>query len=156
MAENVAEMPVEGTTVVGTGARRGRGRGRRNGAYGLVAVALIAVVLGGMAVHSRDTTHRTAPSIPHTVTRAEPQFLANKASNTTNLPNAVSIDVRPIVTSSQQKYLDVNTTWLPTSAASSVMPGGERRFLDVNTVMLPVGPSYPYAEDVTPLPGHHR
>jgi hypothetical protein len=152
MAEHVAKMLVEGTMVVGTEKRRGQGHGRRNGAYGLIAAVLVAAVIGGSALHDRGASHPAATAIPRTVTRAQVKFLED---NTTNLPNAVSVDVRPIVTSNGQKYLDVNTTWLPNVAASPVMPSGERRFLEVNTV-LPVGPSYPYAEDVTPLPGHRR
>ncbi len=153
MAEKTTGILVEGTTVAGMGARRSQGRTRRNGAYGLVAAMLVAVVIGGAALHDRGTSHPAAPAIPRTVTGARMKFLEN---NTTTLPNAVSVDVRPIVTSNEQKYLDVNTTWLPAAAAPPVMPSSERRFLDVNTVLLPVGPSYPYAEDMTPLPGHPR
>lgn len=156
MAEKMTGMLVEGTTVIGTEKRIGQGRGRRNGAYGLLAAMLVIAVIGGAALHDRGASHPAVPAIPRT-SSVERTFLEN---NTTNLPHAVTAEVRPIITSGQQKYLDVNTTWLPNAtaeeASSSTMPGGARRFLEVNTVLLPVGPSYPYAEDVTPLPGHPR
>lgn len=154
MAENVAEMRAEGTMVAGTEERRGQGRGQRFGVYGLIAAVIVATVIGGAAVHNRGGSHPATPAISR-ITSAEMKFLEN---NTTNLPNAITAEVRPVVTSGQQRYFDVNTAWLPTTtdAASSAMTIGQRRFLEVNTVMLPAGPSYSYTEDVTPPLGHPR
>lgn len=210
MAEKMTEMRVERTMAIGAEARRGRERGRRNGMYGLVAAVLIAVVVGGVALHDRGASHPAAPAIPRVTTRAETQFLANNATNppsavttnvgpdvnraetrflennTTNLPNAVDIvttspnspsvryleqhdnlpnavmvETRPAISSSQQRSLDVNTTWLPAAAAVNtsplIMPSGERWFIDVNTnlgmVESPVAAPYPYGEAVTPTHG---
>jgi hypothetical protein len=156
MAENVAGMRVEGAKIVDTGAQRRQGHGQHVGAYALLATILAAILIGGTALHERQASHPTARAIPRVTTSAETRFLE---SNTIDLPNAVTAEVRPVVTSSQQQYLDVNTAWLPTAvaeAAPATMTSSERRFLEVNTVMLQAGPSAPYAEDVTPLPGQRR
>src|SRR5438067_1455693 len=132
MAENVAGMRVEETMVVGTDARRRPGRGRRVGAYALLAAILAAMLIGGAAVHDRQASHPTARAIPRITTSAETRFVE---SNTIDLPNAVTAEVRPVVTSSRQQYLDVNTAWLPTAAAElapTTMTSSERRFLEVN------------------------
>jgi hypothetical protein len=83
------------------------------------------------------------------------KFIEN---NTTNLPNAVTADIRPVVTSEEQRFLDVNTTWLPgVTNAAPAMTSGEQRFLDVNTTWLPQSaPVAAYMEDVTPLVGQNR
>jgi hypothetical protein len=156
MATNMTGMRVEGTTVVGTGAKRSQGRVPRIGAVGVIAATLALLLVGSVVLHDRATSHAAVSAIPRAVTSQQARFLEN---NTTNLPNAVTADPRPIVTSARQKFLDVNTTWLPgvnSAAAPSVMSSSQRRLLEVNTVMLPEGPSSPYAEDLTPLPGHRR
>ncbi len=157
MAANMTGMRAEGTTVAGAAAKRGGAHGRGIGVLGLVTAIAIALLIAGVAAHDRRASHPAAPAIPHAATSQQARFLEN---NTTNLPNAVTADSRPIVTSVQQKYLDVNTSWLPGAVAAelapSVMSSSRRRFLEVNTVMLPEGPSYPYAEDLTPLPGRRR
>src|SRR5262249_39470922 len=107
------------------------------------------------------------------------KFLEN---NTTNLPNAVTADIRPVVTgaeqrfldlntvwlpgvadatapitSSEQRYLDVNTAWLPGSFDTATLTTAQRWFLDVNTTMLPQNsPASAYMEDVTPRLGQNR
>ncbi|MDQ6833638.1 MAG: hypothetical protein M3008_09575 [Chloroflexota bacterium] len=157
MAENVTEMRVEGTMIVDAGTERNRARMPQTGVYGLVTALLVALLIGGVVVRDQRATHPATPAISRVVTSEQTRFLEN---NTTNLPNAVTADIRPVVTSAQQKYLDVNTTWMPDSAATDValsaMTSSQQRFLEVNTVMLPAVPSYPYAEDLTPLPGHRR
>jgi hypothetical protein len=156
MATNMTGMRVEETTVAGAAARPGGANGRVIGVSGLMAAILIALLIAGVAAHDRRASHPAGPAIPRAATSQQTRFLEN---NTTNLPNAVTADPRPIVTSARQKFLDVNTTWLPgvnSAAAPSVMSSSQRRLLEVNTVMLPEGPSSPYAEDLTPLPGHRR
>jgi hypothetical protein len=98
--------------------------------YGLIAAALVALLIVGVAMHDRQASPPAAPAIPRTVTIQQAHFLEN---NTTNLPNAVAPDVRPAVMSSAQQ-----------------------RFLEANTVTLPAGPSSPYAEGATPTLGHPR
>lgn len=226
MAENRAGMLIDGTMVVGAETRRGRGRGQRNGVYGLVAAALVAVVIGGATLHDRGGSHPAAVAIPRAATGAETLFLER---NTTDLPVAVAAEVGPI-NIAEQSLLAKSATRLPNAAvekASSPVASSRWRFLEVNTMMLPAeasvnrvchftyddaymcsifrtdgtwlrdealdngawmvtsqavpdyavsgqatdalfadtapqqvipaaGPSSPYAEDMTPLPGHRR
>ncbi len=49
--------------------------------------------------------------LPDVVSQTQWRFVEN---NTMNLPDAVTAESRPIVTSQQQKFLDVNTVMLPT------------------------------------------
>ncbi len=156
MAENGAGMRVEGTMVIGAETTRNKTNMPQTGRYGLVAALLVALLIAGVAAHDRRASHPAAPAITRAVTSEQARFLEN---NTTNLPNAVTADSRPVVTSEQQKFLDVNGAWLPAVAADVAplaMTSSQRRFLEVNTVMMPETPSYPYAEDLTPLPGHRR
>src|SRR5947209_8343186 len=87
MAENMTGMLVEGTMVVGTEKRFGKGRGQRFGMYGLAAAILVAMLIAGAALHDRWASHPAAPAISRTVTSQQTRFLEN---NTTNLPNAVT------------------------------------------------------------------
>ncbi len=156
MAENVTGLLVEETLVAGV-AEYGRAPRRRIGPYGLAVAILVALLIGGVAMHDRRASNSVAPAIPRTVTIQQARFLEN---NTTNLPNAVAPDVSPtVVPSVQQRFLDVNTTWLANAApdvALAVVSSSQRRLVEVNTVMLPAGPSSPYAEDLTPTLGHPR
>jgi hypothetical protein len=130
MAENMTGMLVESTTAGGVAGTRSRPHRQRIGVYGLIAAALVALLIVGVAMHDRQASPPAAPAIPRTVTIQQAHFLEN---NTTNLPNAVAPDVRPAVMSSAQQ-----------------------RFLEANTVTLPAGPSSPYAEGATPTLGHPR
>jgi hypothetical protein len=155
MAENVAGMRVEGTMVVGTGARRGQGRMPRIGAVGAIAATLALLLVGSVVLHNRATSHAAVSAIPRAATGAE-----TRQFGTTNLPNAVAAESGPVVvTSSQQRFLEANTTTLPGAVAASMTSPtttrAQQRFWEVNT-MLPEGPSYPNAEALTPLPGHPR
>ncbi|MGI8690209.1 MAG: hypothetical protein ACR2M3_16655 [Thermomicrobiales bacterium] len=157
MAEHIAGMRAEETMVNGVSTARSRVRMPRIGGYGLVAAALIALLVAGMALHDRHAPHASVSVAPNVVTRAETRLIEN---NTTNLPNAVAPEIQPsVVTREQQRFLEVNTTMFPNAVAadavSPVMTMSQRRFLEVNT-MLPTGGLYPYAEDMTPLPGHPR
>jgi hypothetical protein len=157
MAANMTGMRVEGTTVVGTGAKRSRGRMPRIGAVGLVAATLALLLVGSVTLHNRSTSHAALPAIPRAVTMQRARFLEN---NTTNLPNAVAAESGAIaVTSNQQRFLEANTTTLPGAVAASmsspITTQAQQRFWEVNT-MLAEGASSPYAEDLTPLPGHPR
>ena len=128
MAANMTGMRVEGTMVVGTGAKRSQGRMPRIGVAGVIAATLALLLVGSVVLHNRATSHAAVSAIPRAVTSQQARFLEN---NTTNLPNAIAAESAPAVTSSQQRFWEVNT-------------------------MLAEGPSYPYAEDLTPLPGHPR
>lgn len=157
MAENIAGMRAEETMVSGVSTTRTRVRIPRIGGYGLVAAALVTLLIAGMALHSRHALHASVSVAPHVVPRAESRFIEN---NTTNLPRAVASEIQSsVVTREQQRFLEVNTTMLANTVAadvsSPVMTMSQRRFLEVNT-MLPTGGLYPYAEDVTPLPGLPR
>jgi hypothetical protein len=128
MAENMTGMLVESTTAGGVAGTRSRPHRQRIGVYGLIAAALVALLIVGVAMHDRQASPPAAPAIPRTVaTGAE-----TRSFNTTNLPSAVAIENAPVVTSARQ------------------------RFLEANTVMLPAGPSSPYAEGATPTLGHPR
>ena len=94
MAANMTGMRVEGTMVVGTGARRGRGHGRRDRGGWFGRGGPHRLLVGGVALHDRGASHPAAPAIPRVDTRAETRFLEN---NTTNLPNAVTANVGPDV-----------------------------------------------------------
>jgi hypothetical protein len=154
MAANMTGMRVEGATVVGTGAKRGRGRMPRIGAVGVIAAALALLLVGGAVLHNRPASHAAVPAIPRAATGAETRHFG-----TTNLPNAVAAEGVPVFTSSQQRFLEANTTTLPGAVAvsmtSPIATRAQQRFWEVNT-MLAEGPSYPYAEGLSPLPGHPR
>lgn len=156
MAENQAGMLIDGTMVVSAETRRGRGRGQRNGVYALVAAVLVAVVIGGAALHDRGASHPAAPAIPRALTPStETVFLER---NTTDLPGAVAAEDGRI-NIAERSLLVVYATQLPNVAvekASASMSSSQWRFLEVNTITLPADPSYPYAEDWTPLFGHRR
>ncbi len=129
MAEHVAEMQIAETAPSGIGAERKRARLPRISGIGVVAAALVVLLIAGVAIHDRRASHAPASVAPQVMTRAQSRLIEN---NTTNLPNAVAPDVRPtVVTREQQRFLEVNT-------------------------MLPTGGMPPYAEDVTPLSGHPR
>ncbi len=158
MAENVAELQVDGTMAGRIGAARNRARMPRIGGIGLGAVALVVLLTAGVVIHNRGASRPSAPIVSRAVTSQQARFLEN---NTTNLPNAVAPEVRPVnVTSAQRRLLEVNTIMLPNSVAadvaSPVVTSAQQRFLDVNTTWLPAGMSAPYMEEVTPLPGHAR
>ncbi len=107
MAENIAGMRAEETMVSGVSTTRSRVRMPRIGGYGLVAAALVALLVAGVAMHDRHAPHASVSVVP----RAESRFIEN---NTTNLPNAIAPDVRPaVIPSSQRRLLEVNTM-LPT------------------------------------------
>src|SRR5262249_13849261 len=108
MAEDMVGTRIEETAVRGIGQRRASGR--RIGGSGVIAAALIALFLCGIAKYELRTLHPTQPAIPQIVSSTRMRFLEN---NTTNLPNAVAAEVRPVVTSEEQKFLDLNTIWLP-------------------------------------------
>jgi hypothetical protein len=151
MAANMTGMRVDGTIGAG-GAHR-----RRVGISGLVAAILVAVLMTGVAMHNRQVSHPTAPAIPRAVTSQQTRFLEN---NTITLPNAVAAESAPVVVSSrQQRFLEMNTTTLPDAVpaneTSPIKTQVQQRFWEVNT-MLPEGSSYPYADCLTPLPGHPR
>jgi hypothetical protein len=155
MAENVAGMRVEGTMVVGTGARRGQGRMPRIGAVGAIAATLALLLVGSVVLHNRATSHAAVSAIPRAATGAE-----TRQFGTTNLPNAVAAESGPVVvTSSQQRFLEANTTTLPGAVAASMTAPtttrAQQRFWEVNT-MLAEGPSSPYTEELTPTLGHPR
>ncbi len=155
MATNMTGMRVEGTTVVGTGAKRSQGRVPRIGAVGVIAATLALLLVGSVVLHNRSTSHAAVPAIPRAATGAE-----TRQFGTTNLPNAVAAESGAIaVTSNQQRFLEANTTTLPGAVAASmsspITTQAQQRFWEVNT-MLAEGASSPYAEDLTPLPGHPR
>jgi hypothetical protein len=153
MAANTVETQVEQAAVIGTG--RQVSSGKRLGGFGAIAAVLITLLLGIVAIYTLRTSHSAAPTIPHVVPSAQTKFVEN---NTTNLPNAVTAEVRPALTSGEQRALDVNTTWWPTSVdAVPAMSTSQQRFLEVNTTMMPqAGETYPYAESETPMSGHAR
>lgn len=157
MAANMTGMRVDGTMGAGGAEQRGGAHRRRVGILGLVAAALVAVLMTSVALHNRQASHPAAPAIPRALTSQQARFLEN---NTITLPNAVAAESAPVVvTSSRQRFLEANTITLPDAVAvnetSSIRTGAQQRFWEVNT-MFPDGPSYPYAEDLTPLPGHPR
>jgi hypothetical protein len=158
MATNMTGMRVEGTTVVGTGAKRSRGRMPRIGAVGLVAATLALLLVGSVALHNRSTSPSAIPAIPRAVTMQRARFLEN---NTTNLPNAIAAESAPVVvTSSHQRFLEANTTTLPGAVAVSmtapITTRAQQRFLEVNTMMPSAGLSSPDAENVPTMGGHPR
>ncbi len=157
MAENMTGIRTEGTMVIAAETERNKTNMPQTGRYGLVAALLVALLIVGAAAHDRRASHPAAPAISRVVTSHQARFLEN---NTTNLPNAITADSRPVVASEQQKFFDVNGAWLSAVAADvapSAMSSSQRRLLEVNTTMMPgEGPSYPYAEELTPLPGHRR
>jgi hypothetical protein len=151
MAANTVEMQVEQAAVIGAG--RQQSSRKRLGGYGVIAAVLITLLLGIVAIYTLRTSHSAAPTIPHVVPSAQTKFVEN---NTTNLPNAVTALVRPALTSGEQRALDVNTAWLPTSVdAAPAMSTSQRRFLEVNTTMIQ-SETYPYTESETPTLGHPR
>ena len=157
MAANMTGMRVEGTMVVGTGARRSQGRMPRIGVVGVIAATLALLLVGGVVLHNRSTSHAAVAAIPRAVAGQQARFLEN---NTTNLPNAIAAESAPaVVSSSQQRFLEANTTTLPGAVAvsmtSPITTRAQQRFWEVNT-MLAEGASSPYAEDQTPLPGRPR
>jgi hypothetical protein len=155
MAANMTGMRVEGTMVVGTGAKRSQGRMPRIGVAGVIAATLALLLVGSVVLHNRSTSHAAVPAIPRAATGAETRYFG-----TTNLPNAVAAENGPaVVTSSQQRFLEANITTLPGAVAASMTSPtttrAQQRFWEVNA-MLAEGASSPYAEDLTPLPGHPR
>ena len=145
MAENIVEMRVEGTSIAGAGSRRCGSPMQRLAVSGAAAAMLAVALIAGVAMHHRGASSPSAPVISRAVTSQQMRLLEN---NTTNLPNAVTSDVRPVVIpSAQQRFLEGNTM-LP-DVASSVISMEQRKFLAVNT-MLPVGTANAYMEEVTP------
>ncbi len=127
----------------------------RIGAVGAIAATLALLLVGGMVLHNRPASHAAVPAIPRVATGAE-----TRQFGATNRPNAVAAESGPIVvTSSQRRFLEANTTTLPGAVAPSMTspttPRARQRFWEVNT-MLAEGAASPYAEDPTPLPGHPR
>ncbi len=142
MAEKMTGIGVEWATSVETSERREQGRTRGRGAYGVAAAVLVVVLIGGVMMHDRQETGSVALAtehinkaerlygvvtqvrddgtvetgfigvrLPEALTQTQRRFVEN---NTMNLPDAVTAESRPIVTSQQQKFLDVNTVMLPT------------------------------------------
>ncbi len=111
MAEQIADMRIDKAMGGGIGTPRNRVRMLRIGGIGLVAAALVVLLIAGMALHGRRASHTLAPVIPRVLTRAETRLIEN---NTTNLPNVVAPEIRPAtVTREQRRLLEVNTTLFP-------------------------------------------
>jgi hypothetical protein len=145
-------MRIEETAVIGTGKRAS---GQRIGVSGVIAAVLLTLLLGGIAMRELRTTHVAVPSGSQVVPSARMKFLEN---NTTNLPNAVTEEIRPVITAEEQKFLDENTVWLPSvTDAAPASTTAQRWFLDVNTTMLPQSaPVSAYMENLTPPTGQNR
>lgn len=158
MVQQIAEMPVAETMVTRTRAQRGWNPRQWAAIFGVIEAVVAVALIAGVVIHHHGASRPSAPVVSPTLTSQQARFLEN---NTTNLPNAVTADSRPVVaTSAQQRFLEVNTTMLPNSIAADgaapVISAGQQRFLDENTTWLPVGTSPPYMEEVTPTISHPR
>src|SRR4051794_31160631 len=111
MAANMTGMRTEGTTVAGAAQKRGGVHGRQIGFSGLLAALMVAVLLGGVSMHNRQTAHPAAPTIPRAATGAETRQFGR-----TNLPNVAVAETVPVVASERQNFLDVSSAWLPAVA----------------------------------------
>src|SRR5262245_8464563 len=132
MAENMVETRIEETAVIRPGEGQSRASRQHSGGHGVIAAVLITLLLGGIAVHVLRASHAVAPTISQVIPSTRMQFVEN---NTTNLPNAVTAVMGQRATSDEQRWLDVNTTWLPAGmgAAPTVLTSSQRWFLEVNT-----------------------
>src|SRR5262249_38503948 len=86
----------------------------------------------------REASHQAVPISAHVITTTRTTFLEH---NTTDLPNAVSSESRPSITTSQQRrFLEVNTDWLPVVGSDALANPAEST----------------QAGDMTPLRGHEQ
>lgn len=116
MAEHIAEMQVAETMVTGAGSRRRWPSMQRLAVSGTIAAVLAVALIAGVAMHNRGASSPSAPVVSRTSTSEQARFLEE---NTTNLPNPVTPDVRPVVISSaQQRFLEINTITLPVDTSN--------------------------------------
>jgi hypothetical protein len=157
MAANVTGMRVEETMVTGAAEKRGGVHRRRTGIVGLLAALLVAVVIGGAAMHERGVSHPALPAIPRVTTGAETRFLEE---NTITLPSAVGSEtLAPARTGqgfTEQQVIEFDAlTAIAAVVPSPVITAAEQRFLEANTI-LPVAAPASYMEQITPPPGQPR
>ena len=152
MAENQAGMLIEETTVRDLVEQRGRVAGQRRGAYGAIAAALIAVVIFGVAIHNRQTSHPAAPTAtPAQVTSVAPLpsytqlsdgrwVVTQVRDDGTVQTDFIGVRSPEVVTQTRQQFVDNNTTNLPNAVAAETRPvvtSAQQRFLDENMAWLP-------------------
>ena len=115
------------------------------------------LMIGGVALHDRQASHPAAPAIPRAVTSAAGAVPGEQHDEPPECRR--SGESARMSRPAQQRFIEGNTTTLPgavaANMASPIMTQEQQRFWEVNT-MLAEGLSSPYAEDMTPLPGHPR